>query len=214
LILGIDFWKTFSLAPNVIPSISTLENSPKESESTDYPLTNVQKQQLEAIKKLFPSFTDKGLGRTKLIEHDIEVDYAKPIKQRFYPLSPAVEKILYKEVDRILSLGVIEPSTSAWSSPMRLVLKPNKVRLCLDARKLNNVTQKDAYPLASIEGILSWLLKAEMISKIDLKDAYWQIGLTERAKALKAKSFYCTGKAIISLCSNALWVMLCAANHE
>jgi len=74
---------------------------------------NVQKQQLEAIKQLFPSFADKGLGRTKHIEHDIEVDDAKPIKQRFYPLSPAVEKILYKEVDRMLSLGVIEPSTSA-----------------------------------------------------------------------------------------------------
>jgi len=40
--------------------------------------------------------------------------------------------------------------------------------------------------LASIEGILSRLPKAEMISKIDLKDAYWQIGLTERAKALTA----------------------------
>jgi len=40
--------------------------------------------------------------------------------------------------------------------------------------------------LASIEGILSRLPKAEMISKIDLKDAYWQIGLTERAKAWTA----------------------------
>jgi len=65
---------------------------------------------------------------------------------------------------------------------MKLVIKPDKVRLCLNARKLN----KDAYPLASIEGILSRLPKAEMISKIDLKDAYWQLGLTERAKALTA----------------------------
>lgn len=69
---------------------------------------------------------------------------------------------------------------------MRLVIKPNKVRLCLDARKLNSVTQKDAYPLPSIEGIFSRLPKANIISKLDLKDAFWQIGLADESKHLTA----------------------------
>lgn len=124
------------------------------------------------------------MGRTKLINHGIDVGEAKPIKQRFYPVSPAVEKVMFREIDRMLALGVIEESTSPWSSPMRLVLKPDKVRLCLDARKFNNVTKKDAYPLPNIEGIFSRLPKANLISKLDLKDAYWQIGLTEEAKPL------------------------------
>lgn len=93
---------------------------------------------------------------------------------------------MYKEIDRMLTLGVIEESTSAWSSSMRLVLKPNKVRLCLDARRVNQVTKKDSYPLPNIEGIFTRLPKANIISKLDLKDAYWQIGLTAQAKALTA----------------------------
>lgn len=49
---------------------------------------------------------------------------------------------LYEEIDRMLELDDIAPSSSPWSSPMRLVVKPNKVRLCLYARKLNDATKK------------------------------------------------------------------------
>lgn len=86
----------------------------------------------------------------------------------------------------MLQLGVIEPSKSAWSSPMRLVMKPNKVRLCLDARRVNAVTKKDAYPLPNIDGIFARLPKANIISKLDLKDAFWQIGLDEKSKEYTA----------------------------
>ncbi|KAH8324061.1 hypothetical protein KR059_006460, partial [Drosophila kikkawai] len=177
LILGIDFWRAFELAPGIISSILNEEIEVSEEEEK-YPLTVTEKQQLEAVKELFPNFEKQGLGRTALIKHSIDIGENKPMKQRYYPVSPAVEKLMYTEIDRMLSLGVIEPSQSAWSSPMRLVVKPNKVRLCLDARKLNDATKKDAYPLQSIEGIFARLPKANMISKLDLKDAYWQIELT------------------------------------
>lgn len=207
VILGVDFCKAFRIFDDVLGSIDmigfqgldhcapTLEEIPSPSASKDhielteedlYPLSRVRRQQLDTVIALFPSFEKQGLGRTDLIRHSIDVGQATPIKQRFYPVSPAVEKVMYKEVDRMLSLGVIEPSQSAWSSPMRLVLKPNKVRLCLDARRVNAVTKKDAYPLPSIEGIFSRLPKAHLISKLDLKDAYWQIALDEESKALTA----------------------------
>lgn len=151
-----------------------------------YPLSMQQKTQLSSVIDLFPNFEKQGLGRTTLIKHHIDVCGATPIKQRFYPVSPAVEKLILGEIDRMLKLGVIEPSTSAWSSPMRLVVKPGKVRLCLDARMLNLVTKKDAYPLPNIEGIFARLPRANIISKLDLKDAFWQIGLDENSKPLTA----------------------------
>lgn len=151
-----------------------------------FPLSEHQQHQLNAIIDLFPNFQTQGLGRTSLIKHAIDVGDVTPITQRFYPVSPAVEKLMFKEIDRMLELGVIEPSSSAWSSPMRMVIKPNKVRLCLDARKLNSVTKKDAYPLPNIEGIFSRLPKANIISKLDLKDAFWQIPLEEKSKELTA----------------------------
>lgn len=209
VILGLDFWRAFNLAPDLFqPAIITepeiggdtffdsirvaaleesgLSDPDSPIDSQKYPLTNSQRSQLQCVVDLFPDFSKQGLGRTGLIEHEIDVGDAKPIKQRFYPVSPAVENLMFQEIDRMLALGVIEPSSSPWSSPMRLVLKPNKVRLCLDARRLNQVTAKDAYPLPSIEGIFARLPKANIITKLDLKDAYWQVGLSERSKPLTA----------------------------
>lgn len=160
--------------------------SESESGESSIPLTPTQRQQLDVVITFFPNFEKQGLGRTSLITHEIDIGDSKPIKQRFYPVSPAVEKLMFAEIDRMLELGVIEPSQSPWSSPMRLVIKPGKVRLCLDVRKLNSVTKKDAYPLPSIEGIFARLPKANIISKLDLKDAYWQVALSDSSKPLTA----------------------------
>ncbi|KAH8335335.1 hypothetical protein KR074_009772, partial [Drosophila pseudoananassae] len=88
-----------------------------------------------------------GLGRTPLLEHSIDVGDAKPVKQRHWPISPAKEEIMFKEVENMLALGIIEESKSPWSSNCVLVRKGPKVRLCLDSREVNNLTIKDAYPL-------------------------------------------------------------------
>ncbi|KAH8318247.1 hypothetical protein KR059_000694, partial [Drosophila kikkawai] len=122
-----------------------------------------------------PSFAISGLGKTNLLSHEIDVGEAKPIKQRHFPVSPAVEKLLYAEIDRMLEMEVIEESQSAWSSPVVLVQKPGKVRLCLDSRKVNAVTTKDTYPLPQIDGILSRLPKAMFISSLNLKDANYSV---------------------------------------
>lgn len=57
-----------------------------------------------------------------------------------------------------------------------------KLRLCLDSRKLNAITKVEKYDLPRIQTILSRPGEAKFISKIDLKDAYLQIPLTERSK--------------------------------
>ncbi|KAH8392774.1 hypothetical protein KR215_004884, partial [Drosophila sulfurigaster] len=96
-----------------------------------------------------------GLGKTNWLMHDIEVTESKPIKQRHYAVSPAIEKLMYDELDRMLALGVIEESESPWSSPVVIVRKPGKVCLCLDSRKVNDITVKNAYPMPLIDGILN-----------------------------------------------------------
>jgi len=58
-----------------------------------------------------------------------------------------------------------------------MVNKPGKIRICLDCLKVNSFTEKDACPLPQINGILSRLPKAEFITSLDLKDAYWQVPL-------------------------------------
>jgi hypothetical protein len=58
--------------------------------------------------------------------------------------------------------GMIVDSSSPWCSPVRLVKKPDgSIRVCVDFRKVNNLTIKDAYPLPKIEEIFSKLAKGK-----------------------------------------------------
>lgn len=181
---GIDFWAAFDLLPKldelaVAPAVISEEEAENKEEKPDmHTLNNEQRRRLGAVIALFPSCEAEGLGRTSIIKHKIDVGNATPTKQRYYAVSPAVEKRMFDEVDRMLELGVIEESFSAWNSPVTCVTKSNgKTRLCLDARKVNAVTIKDAYPMPLIESILSRLNETYYISSVDLKDAFWQIEL-------------------------------------
>lgn len=185
LYLGVDFWYQFGLLP-----LKNEEIIVKSSDETNrHTLSNAQEAELKSIVQLFPSSELEGLGCTALLVHSIETGDALPVKQRHYPISPAVQKIVFEELDRMISLGVIEPSQSPWNSPVSTQRKANgNTRLCLDARALNQLTKKDAYPMPIIDGILSRLHETHIISSIDLKDAYWQVELAEGSREKTAFS--------------------------
>lgn len=195
LYLGIDFWRKFELAPEVI-GIDELnmdrimEDFSGDSDSNKirpHNLNPEQKERLNKVIRKFDTFEENGLGRTSLEKHVIKlVDGAEPIKDRHYPISPAIQEITYKEIDKMLELNVIEVSESPWSNRTTIVRKPGKNRFCLDARKLNKLTVKDAYPLQNIDGILSRIDETYFISSVDLKYAFWQIELEPESRAFTA----------------------------
>lgn len=81
------------------------------------------------------------MGRTRVLSHVIDIGDAKPIRQIYYPVSPYVQKEMDIQLNRMLSLDVIEPCASPWSNPLVVVTRANKkIRLCLDSRKLNLVS--------------------------------------------------------------------------
>ncbi len=87
-----------------------------------------------------------------MLDHDIEVADAKPIKQRFYRVSPEKRKLMNTEIQYMLKHGIAEPSSSAWESLCVLVPKSdNTPWFCTDLRKVNSVNKPDSYPLPRMD---------------------------------------------------------------
>jgi transposase InsO family protein len=120
------------------------------------------------------------LGRTSVVSHSIDTGNARPIRQP--PRRPPVA-FADKEEEIIADqkkAGVIQDSTSPWASPLVYVKKKDgSIRPCVDYRKLNEVTEKDAYPLPRIDDCLDCLSGAKLFSTLDLQAGYWQIEVKE-----------------------------------
>lgn len=186
LILGMDFWRAMEIVPDLnrdewkfsaLAPVSNEDGMRSQSE-----LTTEQRQHLEHFLDDQWKRMDTSLGCTTLVQHTITTD-SLPIKQRYYPVSPAMQKHIHAELDNMLKEGIIEPSQSPWSSPILMVPKKDGTfRFCVDYRRLNKVTKKDAYPLPYVSAILDRLRGAKYLSSLDIKSAYWQIPVDEASR--------------------------------
>lgn len=89
-------------------------------------------------------FTDRR-GRTTLVRHRIDMGDAAPWKCNPRPISLTKWKALDSALDELIDTGVVERSNSPWGFPVVLVPeKDDTYRLCVDYRRLNEVTKKDA----------------------------------------------------------------------
>lgn len=198
LILGVDFWDAMHLIADVhsrtwefsrtagkLCSLNIAEGIlPKNM------LSRAQSDRLDAlIEKHLPATVELKIGMTDQVMHVIDTGDAKPIKQRHYTMSPARQRLVEEELERMLELNIVEPSKSPWSSPIVLLDKPDGTRrFCINFKAVNAVTKPDAYPLPKVTHILDRLRDARYLSSLDIKSAFWQIPLDPKSKEKTAFS--------------------------
>lgn len=121
-------------------------------------LMGSQIAQVRLLEWKFPDVFSASPGLTDLASHLIETIEGKVVCLPLWRRPYRLERILREEVDEMLCLGVIEPSHSPWRSHPVMVPKPDgSVRVCIDFRKVNEVSHLDAYPLPIAPGLLEWL---------------------------------------------------------
>ncbi|KAL6417460.1 hypothetical protein ACFW04_012719 [Cataglyphis niger] len=207
VLIGTDLWAELQITMPPPPRAAT-SNKPGQTATIEgeisqgiNPRSPEEDERLrEFLRQELQEF-DTVRGPTNRITHQIRLKPGSPIKQRYRPRNPTMQAVINAEVDRMLEAGIIELSASAWSSPVVLVKKKDGTyRFCIDYRKLNQASKKDAYPLPHIIATLDKLRGARYLSTLDLKEGYWQVPLDMGSRP--ATAFTIPGRGLFQF-----WVM-------
>ena len=179
----------------VSPTKQNLSNLGFDMENSD--LDAGQKEQLNELIHEFQDIFSKGpndLGRTDKVKHEIVTGDARPIKQVPRRIPIHLRDEVEVQLSDMLENNIISPSSSPWGSPVVLAKKKDgSVRFCVDYRKINEVSRKDAYPIPRIDETLDALAGAKYFSTLDLASGYWQVELKEEDRE---KSAFVTSKGL------------------
>lgn len=133
-------------------------------------------------------FGDIGLLKCDPVKIDLKANaepYSLTSPRRVpFPLLPKVES----ELNRMLKMGIIEEVTEPtdWCAPMVPVEKKTRerVRVCVDLKRLNNAVKRERYMLPTLEDIAPQLAGAKVFSTLDASCGFWQIPLEESSRKL------------------------------
>ena len=184
-ILSLDLDQSVSVEP--YRSVESREQF--LSRFASFPSQALSRSENKCLADLLETYSDifatsgLDLGRTNIVQHSIDTGDARPIKQSPYRVSQAQRDEIEAHLANMLKQGIIDVSSSPWSSPIVLVKKKDgTTRFCVDYRKLNAVTRKDSYPLPRIDDVLDSLSGSKYFTTLDLQSGYHQVAMHSDSK--------------------------------
>lgn len=129
------------------------------------------------------ALSDLDYGHTTAVKHRIRLSDPTPFKQRLRPIHPSDYEAVRLHLKELQDANVIRESESPFASPIVVVKKKNgDIKLCIDYRKLNRQSIRDAYALPNIEEAFSAFTGSKWFSVMDLKSGYYQVEMEEEDK--------------------------------
>ena len=108
-----------------------------------------------------------------------------PYKEHYWCITLHMYDNVRAHIQEMLDISAIHRLYSLWASAVVLVWKKDGgLRFCINLRKLNYRTVKDAYLLPLIDKTLDSLQGSQWFSSLDLKSGYWQVKMDEESKPL------------------------------
>ena len=164
------------------PATSQPPATPLKLRGIDTQPKEYQQQVMQLTHQLQEAFNSEP-EEASLQAYDLQTQHKKPVVRKPYRpplnLKPSVDR----EIDQLLKLGIIQPSTSPWSSPVIPVPKKDgSVRLCVDFRLVNEHTLQDTYPLPRVDDLLAQVSAKQFLTTLDLTKGYHQVPLTPETK--------------------------------
>ena len=134
---------------------------------------------IEKVKQLFRDYAhifaleSLDMGHTSMVKQKIRLDNYTPFKERYRRIPPHLFDEVKNHLKEMIEVGAIRKSNSPWASAVVLVRKKDgSLRFCIDLRKLNACTIKDAHSLPCIDETLDCLGGATIFTSLDLKSGY------------------------------------------
>jgi len=148
-------------------------------------LSPEQSRQVWKLTEEFSEIFSDVPTTTHILKHDIKLTSDEPVYSKPYKLPYSLVEPVEKEITEMKRQGWIEPSDASYASPLVVVKKKKNsddIRLCVNYKKLNDITVNDPMPMAEIDNILTKIGQTNMYSNNDMCKGYYAIQMTEESK--------------------------------
>jgi len=193
LILGFDFMKFSKMSVNISESKITFdfpgnektfclldENEIPTSEKIDLgdsPLSAEQKAEFDKLMEEFADVVTDKIGRANTEPYKLRISKEiVPFRQKPYHLPPDKVRVMRETIQDLLNQGVIEKSTSEYSSSafLRPKKEPGRHRLVVNYKFLNQFIEMDSFPQPEVDKVFQYFKDARYFTTLDLNNSYYQ----------------------------------------
>lgn len=134
---------------------------------------------VESLVTEFPQVFSKVPGQSNVAPASIHIPQNTPIiSQAPYAIPKKLLTKVKEELDKLVEQGILEESRSLWCSPLVIARKSDgRIRLCVDFRKINDITPQLQVYLPTLDDILEHVGQSQILSTLDLAKGFHQIEL-------------------------------------
>lgn len=149
-------------------------------------LLNCEKRYVATVRNLLEKNIDLVNNKSRIAvgyEHKLQVNNENTFKCKNYPIPHAYQSKVWEEINKMIRDGVIVESSTSFINPLVVVKKKDgNIRLCLDAKALNNITRPQFESPQGIENLLGKVGGKSVFTKLDLKNSFWLIPLEKESQ--------------------------------